>query len=501
MYQRHAFGAPPPIFTPPPVPYNPKRQAYATQTHAFTQPSPSPPPPDQGGGFPAKLSPAAPQYTNKPLPIPTIAFSATTGPSVADLFNKEMKIYVSPTDYFTTKFRKIFKAPKIKITSSKYARPWIKGPNMGFWQQQLNFAVWCATTGCGVSREMLFGASGPLQLSEQLRTFYQFHVYYTTRKILYEMGGIQSKNALPDSPVFSEIANPYDVASYKRICAEFNIDPSTDFRYTRGKNGGLGTVYIGATGLGDIATDYHYPDPDLTLFNDERITDRNNSGYKANGISFVRNDQGAENQLEHFVPDRANGLTPAGLGRVNRSIEAFGYCILGAQANSRSSIIDTLGTARNTQLEFLDLVDDSIRTLTVSNEPVKYQIALEATKVRLNLAVGRGVLLLPARMIINTESVVGYNNNLRRATDDMKLGVNNQVNQGTKKAGLKLVQARSTPQIATLRTQSTNRQPKPRGLHAPQHNLQHSLQHQHPQHNPHKPQDHPQQPSPLTRIM
>ena len=42
-------------------------------------------------------------------------------------------------------------------------------------------------------------------------------------------------------------------------------------------------------------------------------------------------------------------------------------------------------------------------------------------------------------MIINTESIVGYNNNLRRATDDMKLGVNNHVNQGTKKASLKLM--------------------------------------------------------------
>ena len=70
---------------------------------------------------------------------------------------------------------------------------------------------------------------------------------------------------------------------------------------------------------------------------------------------------------------------------------------------------------------------------------MKYQDAIEATKVRLNLAVGRGVLLLPARMIINTESIVGYNNNLRLATNDMKLGVNNHVNQGTKKASLKLM--------------------------------------------------------------
>ena len=258
---------------------------------------------------------------------------------------------------------------------------------MGFWQEQLNFAVWCATTGCGVSREMLFPNSG-LNLSEQIRSFYQFHVYYTTRKILYEMGGIQSKNALPDDAVFDEINNPYDVAAYKRICAEFGIDSSTDFRYPRGKNGGLGTVYIEATGIGAIATDYHYPDPDLALFDDERITNRDDPNYKANGIFFVRNDQGAEKQLEHFVPDFASGLTPNGLGRINRSIKAFGYCILGAQGNTRSSIIGATGTAINTQTDFLVLVDDAIRNLTVSSEPVKYQNAIEATKSAVELCCG-----------------------------------------------------------------------------------------------------------------
>ena len=316
----------------------------------------------QDGGFPYQLS----LQQNKPQSVPAIDFASSTGQSVADLFNKEMKIYVTPTDYFTTKFRKIFKTPVSKITTSKYARPWIKGPNMGFWQQQLNFAVWCATTGCGVSREMLFPTNTSLQLSEQVRTFYQFHVYYTTRKILYEMGGIQSKNALPDDPAFNEIKNPYDVAAYKGICAEFGIDPSTDFRYTRGKNGGLGTVYIWFTGGGPSPTDYHYPDPDLALFDDERITNRDDSNYKANGITFIRNDQGADKQLEHFVPDQTSGLTLTGLGRINRSIEAFGYCILGAQANTRTSILGNLGTARNTQTDFLVLIDDSIKTLTVT---------------------------------------------------------------------------------------------------------------------------------------
>ena len=74
-------------------------------------------------------------------------------------------------------------------------------------------------------------------------------------------------------------------------------------------------------------------------------------------------------------------------------------------------------------------------------------------------------------MIINTESVVGFNNNLRRATDDMKLGVNNHVNQGTKKALLKLIAGgpskvkppNSHPEPS--QTQYTNRQQKPRVLH------------------------------------
>ena len=388
---------------------------------------------NQDGGFPYQLSLLV---QNKPQPVPALDFSDSITQSIADIFKKEFKIYVTPTDYFTTKFRQIFTKTQIKFTTAKYARKWLAKPNMSFWPQQLNFALWCATTGCGISREMLFPSS--LNLSDQIRTFYQFHVYYTTRKILYEMGGIQSKNALPDDPAFKQKENPYDVASYKRLCAEFGIDPSTDFRFTYGQNHGLGYVNIMYSDGPFAHKQWKYPPADLSNPSSQRL--KGDSGTTDNNtIAFIRNDQGADKQFEYFVPNHSSGFTLNGLGRINRSIEAFGYCILGAQANTRSSILGTLGTARNTQTEFLILVEDAIRTLTVSSEPVKYQDAIEMTKVRLNFAVVRGVLLLPSRMIINTESVVGYNSNLRRATDDMKLGVNNQVNQGTKKASLKLM--------------------------------------------------------------
>ena len=161
-------------------------------------------------------------------------------------------------------------------------------------------------------------------------------------RILYEIGGIQSKNALPDDTAFKGDNNLYDIAAYKSICAEFGIDPSTDFRFTYGQN--HGKMYND----GPYAfKKWKYPPADLGNPSSQRFSDED--GKTANNIiAFIQNDQGADKQLEHFVPNRASGLTLNGLGRINRSIKAFGYCILGAQGNTCGSIIGSLGTARNT---------------------------------------------------------------------------------------------------------------------------------------------------------
>ena len=65
----------------------------------------------------------------------------------------------------------------------------------------------------------------------------------------------------------------------------------------------------------------------------------------------MRNDQGAEKQFEHFVTNYSQGLTRAGM-----SIEAYCYCILGAQARTRSTIHGLSGGAIETQREFLDRI-------------------------------------------------------------------------------------------------------------------------------------------------
>ena len=281
----------------------------------------------QDGGFPSQL--LLTRQTKPQMPIPAVDFSEKTPQSIGDLLNKEIKIYVTPTEYFTTKFREIFKHTQIQFKSSKYARKWLGGPNMSFWPQQLNFALWCATTGCGVSRDMLFPSS--LNLNPQIRSFYLFHVYFTVRHILYEMGGIQAISALPDDPTFNQKDNKYNVASYERICGDFGIDPNSDFRFTHGQNHGLGYVNVKYPDGHDFAfKKWTYSPADLTNPSSQRFADEGGTDDAGNKIDFIRNDQGAAVQFEYFVANHAQGLTLEGLARINQSIEAFCYCVLGA---------------------------------------------------------------------------------------------------------------------------------------------------------------------------
>ena len=296
---------------------------------------------------------------------------------------------------------------------------------MKYWAQQLSFAVFCAPQGCGSSCEIF---DSRLSLAPQIRAFYQFDVYFTIRQILYQLGGIQNISALPGGPTFNQSNNHYDVASYKRICAEFGIDPSSDFRFTHGKNHGLGNVYVYTQGA--TKTEYEYPGWN-------KFIDEGSTAINGNLIYYIEPD--VSTQYDWFVPKTSAGLTQAGLSRINQSIEAFVYCILGAQVNVRSSILGEGGRAKEAKTEFLTLMEDAIRQPDLANSMQRYQLSVDEAKVRLNLAACPGAWLMPARMVINRESIVGYNNKLKQAKVGMRLGINNDVNLGTKKAGLLLM--------------------------------------------------------------
>ena len=250
---------------------------------------------------------------------------------------------------------------------------------MNYWPQQLNFAVFCATQVCGISREIFDEGRS---LTPQIRTFYQFHVYFTVRWVLYQLGGIQNMNAFLGDPTFNPLSNHYDVASYKRICAEFGIEPSSDFRFTVGKNHWLGRVN------GEMQLDFKYPGW-------MKFSDEGGNANKGNRISYIRPDSVAATQYDWFAPKTSAGLTQADLSRINQSIKAFVYCILGAQVNVRSSILGKGGRAKEAQTEFLTLMEDAIRQTDLAKSVQRYQLAVEEAKVRLNLTVCPEAWLMP----------------------------------------------------------------------------------------------------------
>ena len=74
------------------------------------------------------------------------------------------------------------------------------------------------------------------------------------------------------------------------------------------------------------------------------------------------------------------------------------------------------------------MVEDAIRNPDISKSVQRFQLAIESAKVRLDLAISPGLWLLPSKMVVNTESVVGYNNKLKKATRRMKIGINSDLN-------------------------------------------------------------------------
>ena len=379
-------------------------------------------------GFPLELT----HNPNPKLEIPAVPFNSETRETGAlkDALVQQ-EIYVTPSEKFKIKFRDIFTDTVITHRSSHESRRWLAGPNFEYWPQTLNFAFFCATTGCGVSRRILIEdkmrdgkndlTDSELKLPPQVRSFFWFHVYFTVRRILFELGGPQNSLPLPGDTAFSQTENKYDIPSFERICAEFGISPNSDFRFTKGDNHGLGSVFEYFTNSGYTKTPFKYPSKE-TKFEDEggRASD-------GNLVPYIENTE-ARNQYEYFLCPVSHGLTSAGLSRINQSIESFCYAILGSQVDVRSSISGSQGSAIETQRQFLSMVEDAIRNPDISKSVQRFQLAIESAKVRLDLAISPGLWLLPSKMVVNTESVVGYNNKLKKATSFMRIGVNSDLN-------------------------------------------------------------------------
>ena len=227
-----------------------------------------------------------------------------------------------------------------KSYSDKSLKHWRSTP-MQFWQNQLNFAVWCATTGCGVSVEDHLTHDDDL-----IKSVYRFHAYYQIRRILEEM-----QVPLPYDETWNAMENSYDRRVYEKICDEFGVSPNSNWRVS-GLNQGFGPIFNYYTKKGYIkvedehrkAPDGHY-DPDKMSFT-----------HKTNGITthvdyFEQEHNFAYRAWRLFLLNKSDGLTRPGVERLDDSIQTYVWSVLTAQVQIRTGILGT-GAAFRAQTQF-----------------------------------------------------------------------------------------------------------------------------------------------------
>ena len=184
-----------------------------------------------------------------------------------------------------------------------------------WWQCQINFSLWCASAGCGVSFEdHLQAEKHPL-----LASLYSFQDFHTTRRLLEEL-----RVALQGDKSYLWYENAYDSRAYRRLCAEFSVSPDTDWRQK---------VDHGCQGLRSWSTF-------MTPYGSYR------HAHAAQGPFFnpkdvIRHNLDISGARTTFVLDKSDGFTQASVERLNNSIRTYVWAILGPQANTRSNILKT----------------------------------------------------------------------------------------------------------------------------------------------------------------
>ena len=334
---------------------------------------------------------------------------------------------------FTARFPNIwinYKLPQIK--DPQIYDDWISNP-MQFWQNQLNFAVWCATTGCGVSKTHLRNKD------PMIRSVFRFHVYYQIRRILTEM-----QCPLPTDESFSALNNGINLNAFGRICSEFSISPNADFRQKLDPSQGMGAIRYYTTHkkythhhmrfttekVLEKGGDYD-PESNFTVYipSSGKFGSGPSHTYKIEYIEQYFNDKTPMDAIGSFVLDKSKGFTQAGIARINDSIRTYVWAILGAQSQTKSSILGT-GKAFDAQKQFLSNVEDAINSeIDLPSSIDRYQSTLKYSRSKVDYVIGLGLYMIPSDMDLYIGTINGYNNLIVIASSDLQLGHNNEVNE------------------------------------------------------------------------
>ena len=248
------------------------------------------------------------------------------------------------------------------------------------WQSQLNFAVFCASSACGVSVEHL-SAKEPM-----IRSIYQFHVYYHVRRILKIL-----ETPLPYENSFNQYNNPYNHEKFTGICSEYGV--SNDLKMWR---------------------------------NQKYFSTWQSKAWETGkpGMSYIN-----ENSFSRWIIEKSNGLTKVGLEKLFESVRDYAYLILTAQTSARAQIIGHEARNLDAQRVFLNNFENIInRRADISEDIQRFQKTLQCAGSKVDYAVAEYVYLLPSDMNLRIGKIRRYNNKIFIASPSFKIGTNLKIN-------------------------------------------------------------------------
>ncbi len=326
------------------------------------------------------------------------------------------QITVSPSKSFDYNTIDLFPAKGSPRTFTSYSQvtDYIKNATMDNWKNQFKFALYCATSACGVSWHNHINHTIPL-----VRSIFRFHVYFTVRKVLHQL-----QIPLPGNPDFNSEKNPYNKQAYEQLKLEFNFSP--DFNY----------FHLGKVKALDITMNgtHYLQNPHRFPFNADKhgYVYADHARLYIDKLYCINSDD-----WTNFIALDGKGLTQAGISRINESIRTYVYCILGAQTMIRRDIIDSFDAQKQFELLVEDAVQgqtlvDSVKTFQTASLLIRskqsYSDTLKNTGKRLDFAIAPGLQLIPSNMRLHIGIIEGYNNSLLTATENMTFGVNHDIN-------------------------------------------------------------------------
>ena len=249
------------------------------------------------------------------------------------------------------------------------------------WQSQLNFAVFCASSACGVSVEHL-NAKEPM-----IRSIYRFHVYYHIRRILKIL-----EIPLPYENSFNHFNNPYNHKKYIHICSEYGVSN------------------------------------DLTKWRNQKYFSTWQSRAwetgKA-GMSYLN-----ENSWSRWIIEKSDGLTTLGLQKISETVRDYAYLILTSQTSTRGQIIGHEARNLDAQRVFLNTFEDVVaRRVSIPEDIQRFQKTLQYARSKVDYVVAEYVYMLPSDMNLKIGgNIRGYNNKILVSSPSLNIGTNLKVN-------------------------------------------------------------------------